>query len=54
MARRRSARRHDPEKGDGKDRNEGSPSIDQKAGSHLYVQAKAAATEDKSSGLGDK
>jgi hypothetical protein len=44
----------DPEQSDGKDRNEGSRSIDQGRQPVCYVQVKAVATPDRSSGLGDK
>ena len=45
---------HDPEPSDGKDCNEGSPCTDQGGQPICYVQAKAAATQDRLSGLGDK
>jgi hypothetical protein len=44
----------DPKQSDGKDRNEGSRSIDQGGQPVCHVQVEAAATPDRSSGLGDK
>src|ERR1700738_1738857 len=44
---------HDPEPSDGKDCNEGSPCTDQGGQPICYVQAKGAATQEGSNGLGD-